>query len=71
MSNGLDSDQDRCYVGPDLGPNCFRRLSSSNHLLLSLARTRVFLSYQLNKGVCSFVQSDEGLGYLYICNHFM
>ena len=61
MSNGLDSDQDRCYVGPDLGPNCFRRLSSSNHLL----------SYQLNKGVCSFVQSDEGLGYLYICNHFM
>ena len=22
MSNGLDPDQDRRYVGPDLGPNC-------------------------------------------------
>ena len=24
VSNGLDPDQDRRYVGPDLGPNCFK-----------------------------------------------
>ena len=24
MSNGLDQDQDRRSVGPDLGPNCLR-----------------------------------------------
>ena len=24
--NGLDTDQDRHYVGPDLGPNCLQRL---------------------------------------------
>ena len=27
MSNGLDPDQDRHSVGPDLGPNCLQRLS--------------------------------------------
>ena len=27
MSNSLDSDQARHYAGPDLGPNCFARLS--------------------------------------------
>ena len=27
MSNSLDPDQDRCSVGPDLGPNCLERLS--------------------------------------------
>ena len=27
MSNGLDPDQDRHVVGPDLGPNCLQRLS--------------------------------------------
>ena len=28
MSNSLDPDQDRLSVGPDLGPNCFLRLSA-------------------------------------------
>ena len=28
MSNCLDPDQDRHYVGPDLGPNCLRWLSA-------------------------------------------
>ena len=35
VSNGLDSDQDRHSVGPDLGPNCLQRLSAddkSRHL---------------------------------------
>ena len=26
VSNGLDPDQDRKYVGPDLDPNCLQRL---------------------------------------------
>ena len=30
MSNGLDTDQDRHSVGPDLGPNCLRRLSAED-----------------------------------------
>ena len=30
MSNGLDQDQDRRYVGPDLGPNCLQRLSADD-----------------------------------------
>ena len=29
MSNCLDPDQDRQYVGPDLGPDCLQRLSIS------------------------------------------
>ena len=28
MYNGLDSDQDRHFVSPDLGPNCLQRLIS-------------------------------------------
>ena len=28
VSNGLDPDQDRHFVGPDLGPNCLQRLSA-------------------------------------------
>ena len=27
MSNSLDLDQTRHFVGPDLGPNCLQRLS--------------------------------------------
>ena len=28
VSNGLDPDEDRHFVGPDLGPNCLQRLSA-------------------------------------------
>ena len=35
MSNGLDPDQDRHSVGPDLGPNCLQRLSAENKLPLA------------------------------------
>ena len=28
VSNGLDSDQDRQFVGPDLDPNCLQWLSA-------------------------------------------
>ena len=30
VSNSLDSDQARHFVGPDLGPNCLQRLSADN-----------------------------------------
>ena len=30
MSNNLDPDQDRHFVGPDLDPNCLQRLSADN-----------------------------------------
>ena len=30
VSNGLDTDKDQHYVGPDLGPNCLERLSADN-----------------------------------------
>ena len=30
VSNSLDPDQARRYVGPDLGPNCLQRLSADN-----------------------------------------
>ena len=29
--NGLDPDQDRHSVGPDLGPNCLQRLSAGDN----------------------------------------
>ena len=30
MSNSLDADQARHFVGPDLSPNCLQRLSADN-----------------------------------------
>ena len=30
VSNNLDPDQDRHFVGPDLGLNCLQRLSAAN-----------------------------------------
>ena len=30
MSNSLDRDQARHFVGPDLGPNCLRKLSADD-----------------------------------------
>ena len=34
VSNGLDPDQDRRSVGPDLGPNSLQMLSADNKLSL-------------------------------------
>ena len=31
VSNGLDLDQDRHFVGPDLGPNFLQRLSADDN----------------------------------------
>ena len=35
MSNSLDPDQARHFVGPDLGPNCLQRLSTDDKVPLS------------------------------------
>ena len=32
VSNGLDPDQDRHSVGPDLGPNCLQRSSADDKI---------------------------------------
>ena len=40
MSNGLIPDQDRCFVGPDLGPNCLQRLSEVDKVTTSKERVK-------------------------------
>ena len=37
-SNGLDPDQDRRFVGPDLGPNCFKGYQQTTKVASSKAR---------------------------------
>ena len=43
VSNGLDPDQDRRSVGPDLGPNCLQKLSADDKS--PLARKELIRSY--------------------------
>ena len=51
VSNSLDPDQARQYVGPDLGPNCLQRLSADDNsrqnvaALSQLQRTTNFELY--------------------------
>ena len=33
MSNRLDPDQARCFVGPDLGPNCMQKLLADDAIV--------------------------------------
>ena len=35
MSNSLDPDKARRFVGPDLGPNCLQRLSEGKELSIN------------------------------------
>ena len=42
MSNGLEPDQDRHKVGPDLGPNCLQRLSANDKSRCMLGNFNVF-----------------------------
>ena len=39
--SGLDPDQDRCFVGPDLGPNCLQRLSADAKVFASKERVNI------------------------------
>ena len=36
MSNSLDSDQARHFVGPGLSPKCFQRLSADDHIYFKI-----------------------------------
>ena len=52
VSNSLDPDQDQHSVGPDLGPNCFLRLSADyisrdkqgrvKELLVAISANKIF-----------------------------
>ena len=41
MSNGLDPDQGRHFVGPDLGPNCMLRLLGDDKVAASMLRVKI------------------------------
>ena len=49
VSNGLDPDQDRRFVGPDLDPYCLQRLSADDKVAASKERAMklYFLDQQL------------------------
>ena len=51
MSNSLDPDQARRFVGPDLGPNCLPKLSADD-----TGRQRVKPKYSIR--VCIFEQAS-------------
>ena len=47
MSNSLDPDQARRFVGPDLGPNCLPRLSADDTGRQRVNSTTTTLGYEL------------------------
>ena len=42
VSNSLNPDQDRNFVGPDLNPNCLQRLSADDKSQLARRESRCF-----------------------------
>ena len=66
MSNCLDSDQDGPFVSPDLGPNCFQRLSAyfvagKESVKASIAAlAECFTLFSLSDSYkCSFIKEDN------------
>ena len=49
MSNGFDPDQDGCFVGPDLGPDCLQMLSADDKVATSKERVKIILSFLVEK----------------------
>ena len=43
VAKGLDSDQDRCSGGPDLGPNCLLRLSADKKVIQANKKLILFI----------------------------
>ena len=43
MSNNLDPDKARHFVGPDLGPNCLQRLSADDTSRQKVKRIKRFI----------------------------
>ena len=61
VSNGLDPDQARRFVGPDLGPNCLQRLSADDTSRKKVTFPhffRVFEEVRLKPVVCSAEESN-------------
>ena len=64
MSNSLDPDQVRRYVGPDLVPNCLQNLSADDisrqkdnkHVQLSIGIRQI--KFRLNFNISMSVQAD-------------
>ena len=69
MSNSLDTDQARHYVGPNLGPNCLQKLSANDtrrHIvkgnqefrytdnLLHVTSYTIVYKYVAKKTICTF-----------------
>ena len=46
ISDSLDSDQDRRYVGPDLGSNCLHRLSAVDKSAATKERMTLCMCYK-------------------------
>ena len=67
MSNGLDPDQARRYVGPDLGPNCLQRLSTDDKVRRWQARSYVCAilleDFAISSNVLLLMLSDVLLTY--------
>ena len=57
MSNSLDPDQARHFVGPDLGPNCLQRLSADCETT-KVAASKKTVKYCNNLVVLFFVCFD-------------
>ena len=59
MSNSLNPDQARHSVGPDLGPNCLKRLSADN-------RNAVYRSIETRRRLTQTIRFDYRLTGVYI-----
>ena len=51
MSNSLDLDQARHFVGPDLGPNCLQRLSADDTRRQSVLHSRSCMQHMYLVGL--------------------
>ena len=65
VSISLDPDQDRHFVGPDLGPNCLQRLSADDKCCHKQGKSQtsvpgdqhMFCNYHLRLGKCDEIIS--------------
>ena len=48
MSNSLDPDQARHFVGPNLGPNCLQRLSADDKICRWQAKSYSYVSERIH-----------------------
>ena len=69
MSNSLDPDQARQFVGPDLGPNCLPRLSADD---TGRQRVKVHTVIQqcidVQVSLINFLYSSAVLTLKHLCN---